>query len=75
MPFATGRYGIADPGGCVQYLERSFVAGIDEIMPIFQVGPITHQELVNTLRIFGKHKIPRPEEVKRKAKAGAAADR
>lgn len=74
MPFATGRYCIADPDDCVQYLERSFVAGIDEIMPIFQVGSSTHQEVLNTLRLFGKHVIPYFEKVERKAKAGAAAD-
>jgi len=69
----AGRYCIGDPDDCIRYLERYFAAGVDEIMPLFQVGPITHPEVMTTLRLFGKHVIPHFEEVERKAKAGAAA--
>ena len=47
-----------DPGGCIRCLERYFAAGVDEIMALFQVGPITHLEVMNTLRPVGKHVIP-----------------
>ena len=70
----AGRYCIGDPDDCIRYLERYFATGVDEIMPLFQVGPITHQEVMNTLRLFGKHVIPHFEEAERKAKAGAASD-
>jgi len=70
----AGRYCIGDPDDCIRYLEGFFAAGVDEVMPLFQIGPITHQEVMNTLRLFGKHVIPHFEEKARKAKCGAAAD-
>ena len=70
----AGRYCIGDPDDCIRYLEGFFAADVDEVMPLFQIGPITHQEVMNTLRLFGKHVIPHFEEKARKAKAGAAAD-
>ena len=70
----AGRYCIGDPDDCIRYLEGFFAAGVDEVMPLFQIGPITHQEVMNTLRLFGKHVIPHFEEKVRKAKSGAAAD-
>jgi hypothetical protein len=27
-------------------------------MPLFQVGPISHEEVMKTLRLFGKYVIP-----------------
>ena len=33
-------------------------AGVDEVMPLFQVGGILHEEVMDTLRLFGKHVIP-----------------
>jgi hypothetical protein len=32
--------------------------GLDEIMPLFQVGPISHGEVMEALRLFGKYIIP-----------------
>jgi hypothetical protein len=32
--------------------------GLDEIMPLFQVGPISHGEVTETLRLFGRYIIP-----------------
>jgi hypothetical protein len=32
--------------------------GLDEIMPLIQVGPISHGEVMETLRLFGKYIIP-----------------
>jgi hypothetical protein len=32
--------------------------GLDEIMPLFQRGPITHEEVMEALRLFGKYIIP-----------------
>lgn len=69
----AGRFCIGDPDDCIRYLESFFAAGVDEIMPLFQVGPITNQEVMNTLRLFGKYIIPHFEEMDRKAKAGTAA--
>jgi hypothetical protein len=31
---------------------------VDEIMPLFQIGPMANEEVTETLRLFGKHVIP-----------------
>ncbi len=53
-----GRYCIGDPDDCLRYLEQYTPTGVDEIMPLFQIGPMAHQEVTETLRLFGKHVIP-----------------
>ena len=53
-----GRYCIGDPDDCLRYLEQYLPTGVDEIMPLFQIGPIANQEVMETLRLFGKHIIP-----------------
>ena len=54
----SGRYCIGNPDDCLRYLEQYSPTGVDEIMPLFQIGPIAHQEVMETLRLFGKHVIP-----------------
>ena len=67
----AGRYCIGDPDDCIRYLEEYVVTGVDEIMPLFQVGPITHQEVMTTLRLFGKYIVPHFKELERKAQASS----
>jgi alkanesulfonate monooxygenase SsuD/methylene tetrahydromethanopterin reductase-like flavin-dependent oxidoreductase (luciferase family) len=52
------RFCIGDPDDCIRYLEMYGAMGLDEIMPLFQVGPISHGEVMETLRLFGKYIIP-----------------
>ncbi len=54
----SGRYCIGDPDDCIRYLEAYAEAGVDEVIPLFQVGGIFHEEVMDTLRLFGKHVIP-----------------
>ena len=49
---------MGDPDDCIRYLEKYEELGIDEIMPLFQVGPISHEEVMETLRLFDKYVIP-----------------
>ena len=44
--------------------------GVDEIMPLFQVGPVSHQEVMESLRLFGKYIIPHFRAKARQAAAG-----
>jgi alkanesulfonate monooxygenase SsuD/methylene tetrahydromethanopterin reductase-like flavin-dependent oxidoreductase (luciferase family) len=53
-----GRFCIGDPDDCLRYLEMYEAMGLDEIMPLFQVGSISHGEVMETLRLFGKYIIP-----------------
>jgi alkanesulfonate monooxygenase SsuD/methylene tetrahydromethanopterin reductase-like flavin-dependent oxidoreductase (luciferase family) len=64
-----GRYCIGDPDDCLRFLERYIPTGVDEIMPLFQIGPMANEEVTETLRLFGKHVIPHLEKTDR-AEAG-----
>jgi alkanesulfonate monooxygenase SsuD/methylene tetrahydromethanopterin reductase-like flavin-dependent oxidoreductase (luciferase family) len=64
-----GRYCIGDPDDCLRFLERYVPTGVDEIMPLFQIGPMANEEVTETLRLFGKHVIPHFEKTDR-AEAG-----
>ena len=63
-----GRFCIGNPDDCIQYIEAYEQMGVDEIMPLFQVGPVTHEEVMESLRLFGKYIIPHFQ-----AKAGKEA--
>ena len=61
-------------GECrLEVVENYERIGADEIMPIFQAGPATHQAVLNSLRLFGKYVIPHFMEKKRRDQAAAAA--
>ncbi|HCL25174.1 MAG TPA: hypothetical protein DHW65_02350 [Dehalococcoidia bacterium] len=53
-----GRYCIGDPDDCLRFLEQYSSTGVDEIMPLFQIGPMEDSEVKETLRLFGKYVIP-----------------
>jgi hypothetical protein len=52
-----GRFCIGDPDNCIRYREVDEAMGLDGIMPLIPVGPISHGEVMETLRLFGKHII------------------
>ena len=70
----AGRYCIGNPDDCLGYLEQYFPTGVDEIMPLFQVGPMPHQEVMETLRLFGKHVIPQLTQPEQTTEAATTAD-
>jgi alkanesulfonate monooxygenase SsuD/methylene tetrahydromethanopterin reductase-like flavin-dependent oxidoreductase (luciferase family) len=54
----TARFCVGTPDDCIATIERYEAMGATEIMPIFQAGPATHAEVMNSLRLFGKYVIP-----------------
>jgi alkanesulfonate monooxygenase SsuD/methylene tetrahydromethanopterin reductase-like flavin-dependent oxidoreductase (luciferase family) len=68
-----GRSCIGNPDVCIRYLEQYQALGVDEITPLFQVGPVSHEEVMTSLRLFGKHVIPHFQE-KAKREQAATAD-
>ncbi len=68
-----GRFCIGDPDDCIRYLEQYEALGVDEIMPLFQVGPATNQEVMESLRLFGKYVIPHFQQKAKQAEAVAAS--
>ena len=67
-----GRYCIGDPDDCIRYLEDYEAAGLDEAIPLFQIGSATHEEVMTTLRLFGKYVIPHFREREVKANTASA---
>jgi alkanesulfonate monooxygenase SsuD/methylene tetrahydromethanopterin reductase-like flavin-dependent oxidoreductase (luciferase family) len=53
-----GDYCIGDPDDCISYLEKYESAGVDEMIPLFQIGPVTNAEVMKSLELFSKYVIP-----------------
>ena len=70
---SSGRFCVGTPDECIGVVENYERIGADEIMPIFQAGPATHQEVLNSLRLFGKYVIPHFKEKERRDQAAATA--
>ena len=59
---AGGGYCVGDPDACIQVIEEFEAMGVDEIMPIFQAGHASHEEVMNSIRLFGRYVIPHFQE-------------
>ena len=66
---AGGGYCVGDPDACIRVIEEFESMGVDEIMPIFQAGYATHEEVMNSIRLFGKYVIPHFREKEKRQKA------
>jgi alkanesulfonate monooxygenase SsuD/methylene tetrahydromethanopterin reductase-like flavin-dependent oxidoreductase (luciferase family) len=67
----AGGYCVGNPDACIRVIEEFEEMGVDEIMPIFQAGHATHQEVMNSIRLFGKYVIPHFKEKEQRAKGTA----
>ena len=62
---------MGDPDFCIEFVEKYQALGVDEYVLTLQVGSVTHQEVMNSLRLFGKYVIPHFQEKERKAQGSA----
>lgn len=69
---AGGGYCVGNPDDCIRVIEEFEAMGVNEIMPIFQAGHATHEEVMNSIRLFGKYIIPHFREKEKRAKAATA---
>lgn len=69
---AGGGYCVGNPDDCIRVIEEFEAMGVNEIMPIFQAGHATHEEVLNSIRLFGKYIIPHFREKEKRAKAVTA---
>ena len=58
---------IGNPDTCIETLEQYEAMGVDGVMCSLQQGPTTHQEAMNTIRLFGEYVIPHFREKEQKA--------
>jgi alkanesulfonate monooxygenase SsuD/methylene tetrahydromethanopterin reductase-like flavin-dependent oxidoreductase (luciferase family) len=66
---AGGGYCVGNPDDCIRVIEEFEAMGVNEIMPIFQAGHASNEEVMNSIRLFGKYVIPHFREKERRAEA------
>ena len=49
---------VGTPAECIHFIEMYETLGIEEMILLCAVGPAAHEEVLNTLRLFGRHVIP-----------------
>ena len=71
---AGGGYCVGNPDDCIRVIEEFEAMGVDEIMPIFQAGYATNEEVMNSIRLFGKYVIPHFREKEKRAAAAKSTN-
>ena len=62
-------YCMGDPDACIEIVERYEAAGVEEVMLSLLVSPnTTHEDAMQTLRLFGKYVVPHFQEKEKKAR-------
>ena len=65
-------YCIGDPDACIRTAERYEALGVDELILALNVGPSApQQEVMNTIRLFGKYVIPHFKETENQTQASS----
>lgn len=52
------KFCVGTPADCIRFLELYEALGIEEAILLCAVGPAQHQEVLNTIRLFGEQIIP-----------------
>jgi alkanesulfonate monooxygenase SsuD/methylene tetrahydromethanopterin reductase-like flavin-dependent oxidoreductase (luciferase family) len=60
------------PDECIEFIETYEAIGVEEAFFLSAIGPETHEEVMNTISLFGKHVIPHFDR-KEKARVAAAS--
>ncbi len=50
---------VGTPDDCIRFLELYESLGIEEVILLCAIGPARHEEVLNTMRLFGEQIIPR----------------
>jgi len=49
---------VGTPADCIRFLELYEALGIEEVFLLCAIGPARHEEVLNTIRLFGEQIIP-----------------
>ena len=49
---------MGDPDSCIRTLKKYEAAGIDQVLCFMQFGGIPHQNIMDSIRLFGKYVVP-----------------
>ena len=61
---------VGTPEQCIEFFEEYEAMGVEQVFLLSAIGPANHEEVMNTLTMFGKHVIP---HFRAKEKAQAAS--
>ena len=61
---------VGTPDDCIKFYESYEAMGVEQVFLLCAIGPAANEEVMNTIRLFGKYVIP---YFKEKEKAQAAA--
>ena len=61
---------VGTPAQCIEFFEKYEAMGVAQVFLLSAIGPASHEEVMNTLTMFGKHVIP---HFRAKEKAQAAS--
>jgi alkanesulfonate monooxygenase SsuD/methylene tetrahydromethanopterin reductase-like flavin-dependent oxidoreductase (luciferase family) len=53
-----GTFCMGNPDTCIGTLKKFEAAGVDQVLCFMQFGGIPHQNIMDSIRLFGKHVIP-----------------
>ena len=62
---------VGTPDDCIRFIETYEALGIEQVFSLCAIGPAAHEEVMNTIRLYGKYVIPHFRENGR-AQTGAA---
>jgi alkanesulfonate monooxygenase SsuD/methylene tetrahydromethanopterin reductase-like flavin-dependent oxidoreductase (luciferase family) len=63
------KFCVGTPEDCIRFIELYEALGIEEVILLCAVGPARHDEVLNTLRLFGDRVIPHFKAKQQKAAA------
>ncbi len=61
------KFCVGTPDACIQFIEAYEALGIEEVFPLCAIGPARHEEVLNTIRLFGQYVIPHFRRKQRQA--------
>ena len=65
---------VGTPDQCIRFVEDYEAMGIEQVFSLSAIGPASHEEVMNTIRVIGDHVIPHFREKEKLQARAAAAD-
>ena len=67
------KFCVGTPADCIRFLEMYEALGIEEVFLLCAIGPAQHDEVLNTIRLFGEQVIPHFQARERQATMAQAS--
>ena len=53
-----GAFAMGDPDACIRVMKQYQSAGVDQVLCFMQMGNLPHSNIMDSIKLFGKHVIP-----------------